>query len=474
MSGVVKVVQEGDFMGVVADTRAQAYAAVAAVEALWDEGKLWTQEEIDAMLVPEGNDGIVIQKEGDAEAQLKQETTLRSEYLSPFAIQTPLEAQAALAEVVDGKAKVWVSTQMQSAVLPVVAEATGLDEENIEVIPTYLGGGFGRKSGFESAGEAARLAKASGVPVHVGWNRTEELRYGYFRPPTHSILSGRLDDNGKMVALEHSQASGDVAADFVPSFLTAMMGADFGAVRGARIHYDAVPNIKTLAYRRPLPVRTGWWRGLGLLANNYAIESFVDEMAIAAGKDPVQFRIDHLGESTDQQRLRRVIEKVAEMADWGSPAPEGRGRGIACIADVGTMVAEIAEVSVDATSGVIRVHNFWAAMDCGLTVNPDGARAQVEGNVMWGVGSSLLEEMRVENGRIPVGNFDTYPLLTMKQAPHVEVELLEAGDGIPRGVGEPPIAPVAAAVANAFFALTGKRLRQIPFTPERVMAALTA
>jgi isoquinoline 1-oxidoreductase beta subunit len=384
-----------------------------------------------------------------------------------------LEAQAALADVRSDSARLWVSTQMQGRTRDIVAEAIGLDAEKVEIIPTYLGGGFGRKAGFEVAVEAARLSKAAGVPVHVGWDRTEELRYGYFRPPTHHVLSASLDENGQISALEHQQASGDVAFGFLPGFLALMMGADFGATRGARLHYD-VPNRQTIAHRIQLPVRTGWWRGLGLLANTFAIESFMDELAHSANVDPLTFRLNHLGDDQRGQRLRAVLEAVAEKSGWGQAVPEGRARGLACCIDADTTVAQVAEVSFDAATNQIKVHQITAAMDCGLTINPDGAAAQIEGNIIWGVGSTFLEELQVKDGQIALNNFDTYPLLTMRDSPHVEVVLLEAGDGQPRGVGEPPIGPVAAAIGNAFFALTGTRLRQIPFTPARVGAALRA
>lgn len=465
--GVHTVVAEADFAGVVADTRAQAHAALANLNLTWDEGKLWQQAELEQMVTVGDRGGVVIQDAGNAPTRLREQTTLTAEYRSPFAVQTPLEAQAALVDVQPGRVRVWVSTQLQSFVRGLVAKAIDVDEAIVEVIPTYLGGGFGRKSGFEVAVEAARLAKAAGVPVHVGWTRNEELRYGYFRPPTHHQLLARLGDNGRIDAIEHRQASGGVAEQFLPGFLMAIMGADFGAYRGAPIHY-AIPNRQTKAWLVSLPVRTGWWRGLGLLANTFAVESFIDELAHVAGADPLQFRLNHLAADDNGRRMAAVLNAAAEKAGWGTPAPAGRGRGIACCTDVGTMVAEVAEVSLDAATGALRVHQVTAAMDCGLTINPDGARAQVEGNIMWGVGSTLIEELRVKDGQIDLNNFDTYPLLTMKEAPHVETILLEAGDGKPRGVGEPPIGPVAAAIGNAFFALTGKRIRQLPMTPERI------
>lgn len=469
--GVHTVVAEDDFVGIVADSRAQAREALNALQLTWDEGKLWQQEELEELVTVGDSGGITIQKEGNAAGALQENTTLTAEYRSPFAVQTPLEAQAALADVKTDSATLWVSTQMQGATRDAVAEAIGMDAEKIEVIPTYLGGGFGRKSGFEVAIEAARLSKAAGVPVHVGWDRTEELKYGYFRPPTHHVLSAQLNDDGTIEAFEHQQASGDVAFGFLPGFLQTVMGADFGATRGARVPY-AIPNLQTVAHRAILPVRTGWWRGLGLLANVFAIESFMDELAHSAGVDPLTFRLNHLGDDQRSQRIRAVLEAVAEQANWGGELPEGHAHGLACCIDADTTVAQVAEISLDADSGQVRVHKITAAMDCGLTVNPDGAKAQVEGNIMWGVGSTFIEEMRVKDGAVALNNFDTYPLLTMRESPDVEVILLEAGDGVPRGVGEPPMGPVAASIANAIFNLTGARLRQLPFTPERVKAAL--
>jgi isoquinoline 1-oxidoreductase subunit beta len=469
--GVTATLHKDEFVGVVADSRAAAQRAVAQIRAIWDEGKPWQQAEIEELVTVGGNGGVVIQKEGDAPKILRNAGPglIEAEYRTPLAVQTPLEAQAALAEVQPDRARIWVSTQMQSRVRDLVASALKMDAKAVEVIPTYLGGGFGRKSGFDVAVEAALLAQAAGVPVHVGWTRTEELRHGYFRPPTHHRLAATLDHRGHITALQHEQASGDVAFGFLPGYLALIMGSDFGATRGARVHY-AIPNLQTVAFRRPLPVPTGWWRGLGLLPNIFAIESFMDELAYAAGSDPLAFRLRHLPETFNGQRMRAVLEAAADKAGWGTPPPPGRARGVACCMDADTMVAQVAEVSLDIDQNKVRVHKFVAAMDCGLVVNPDGAKAQVEGNIMWGVGSALLEEVKIRDGRVELTNFNEYPLLTMRDAPHVETLLLEAGDGRPRGVGEPPIGPVAAAIANGFYALTGQRMRTLPITPERIAA----
>jgi isoquinoline 1-oxidoreductase subunit beta len=470
VDGVVQVVIEDGFAGVVASSRDAARAAVSRLDVEWDEGKRWQQAELEALVAVGRGNGVTVQREGDAARLLREGATFQAEYRTPLAAHASMEPQAALAYVTAEKATIWCSTQSQNLIQGRIASALKMKPEQVEVIPTYLGGGFGRKVEADASLEAALLSKAVGAPVHVGWNRTEEMRHGYFRPPTHSVLSGRLDDAGRMVALEHRQASSDVAFSMLPGIVATVMGADFGAWRGATLHYNGVPNRQTIAWHATMPVRTGWWRGLGLLANTFAIESFVDELAYLAGQDPLAFRLAHLAGDDFGRRMAAVLNLAAEMANWGGALPEGHGLGIACCTDVDTVVAQVAEVSLD-VAGRVRVHNVWAAMDPGLVINPDGAAAQVEGSVMMALSSTLLEEVTVENGEIVPGNFDRYPLLSMRQAPHVEVALLEAPDRRPRGVGEPPMGPVAAAVANALYTATGKRVRRLPITPERVASA---
>jgi len=475
MAGVQEIVLDNDtgFAGVVATSRAEARAAVNAMNVAWDPGRLWQQEELEAIVqVTENpNDGVTVQREGDVRQILETNTTVAAEYRSPFAVHATLEPQAAAADVQKDKAKIWACTQSPGQLRDAVAAAIDMEPEQVELMPTYLGGGFGRKLSIQSAIESARLSKAVGTPVHVGWDRTEAMRYGYFRPPTHHKLYGTVE-NGRILAMEHQQASGDVAFPFFPEIAATILGADFGAYRGGIIRYDDIPNRQTIAWRCKLPVKTGWWRGLGLLANTFAVESFMDELAHAAGADPVEFRLAHMADSHWAQRMSAVVTAAAEQAGWGKALPEGHAHGIACSTDVDTVVAQVAEISWDEATGQIQVHNVSAAMDCGMTINPDGAIAQVEGNIMWGIGSTLLEEMRIKDGQVDIRNFDGYPLLTMRGAPNIETVLLEAGDGKPRGVGEPPIGPTAAAIGNAFFTLTGTRIRELPMTPEKLQTAV--
>ncbi len=457
LEGVVRVVVEDNFVGVVATSRARAYDALDALDISWEGGLTLDQADIDAMVSVDAGNGVEIQREGDPAEHL-QGRTLEATYRTPFAAHAHLEPQAALVAAEPDSVVVFASTQFPDSVRNDVAEVLGRDPDEVEVTATYLGGGFGRKAGSDVSIEAARLSAAAGRPVHVGWNRSEDLRYGYVRPPTQHVLRAALDPSGYLAALEHRQASGDVAFAFLPGVAALVMGADFGAWRGAMIPYN-VPHKRTIAHRVELPVPTGWWRGLGLLPNTFAQESFIDELAYEAGADPLEFRLHHLPRTELGERFRRVLETAAARAAWSEPPPRGRARGLALCVDAGTVVAEVAEVSVEGEN--IRVHRVSAAIDPGLVINPDGVEAQTQGAIIMGLSSTLLEALTLKNGMYEAANFDRYPLLTLKDAPDIEVVVLESGD-TPHGVGEPPIGPIAAAVANAVFALTGERLRDLP------------
>lgn len=457
MPGVIDVIEEDDFVAVVAESRYQAEMARNRLDITWDDGTLWQQEELDAIVTVGNGNATVIQKEGDAEKLLNESLTLEVEYRTPMAAHAHLEPQSALVDVREDGVTAFVSTQFPDTVRGAIADILGVERDSVDLTATYLGGGFGRKLNTLSAVEAARLSQKVGRPVHIAWNRREEFRNGYLRPPTHSKLRGRIE-NGKLVAMEHQQASGDVAFPFFPAIAAFALGADFGAWRGGRIQYG-IENRRTVAYRTKMPIATGWWRGLGLLANIFAVESFIDEAAHAAGVDPLEFRLAHLEDSEIERGLRGVLVAAAEKAGWGTELPAGRARGIACSIDAGTFCAQVAEVGIEGDQ--IRVHKVTAAIDPGLIINPDGVEAQTEGSIIFGLSSTLLEEITVKDGRIEAANFNRYPLLTMRETPDIDVVLLESG-GEPKGMGEPPMGPIAAAVANGVFALTGQRLRQLP------------
>lgn len=457
--GVIDVVIQDGFAGVVATSRAAAHRGVAALALEWEAGEVYQQADIDALTQVKPNEGVEIQRDGRVAANLKKGKLISSEYRSPMAVHAHLEPQAALVDARVDKVVAQVSTQSPILVRDEITKLLGRKEEEVEVTATYLGGGFGRRLNVEVALEAASLSQAVGKPVHVGWTRTEEFQNGYVRPPTHSRFEASLDEQGKILAIKHEQASGDVAFPFFPAFLVTLFGADFGAWRGSRFHYDGIENRQVLSQRVKLPLATGWWRGLGLLANTFAIESFMDELAYEANKDPLEFRLSHLTDSENGRRMKAVLNAAAQDANWGTPLAEGRALGIACSTDVRTPCAQVAEVSIE--NGKIIVHKITAAIDPGLAINPDGIRAQTQGSIVMGLSSTFFEKLTIKDSRFSPQNFDTYPLLTIKDTPEISVRVLESGDE-PFGMGEPPLGPVAAAVANAVFALDGQRLKELP------------
>jgi isoquinoline 1-oxidoreductase subunit beta len=461
--GVVKVVidRTANFAGVVADTRTRARRAISQLDLRWEGGTTVNQDEIDRMVTAGGFGGAVIQRRGDVGTALHNAAVVTAEYRTPFAAHAHLEPLAALADVQADRVEIWASTQNPNLVVDGIRAVLGR-ERTVIVHPTLLGGGFGRKAGQSTAVEAARLSLAVGQPVHVGWTREEDLRHGFFRPPTHIVLRGALDADNHVRVIEQATASGDILWPFgeIPGgdLSRTLLGFDPGVLIGQLSHYD-VPNYQVTNYQIRLPVPTGPWRGLGLVANTFALESFMDELAFSAKTDPVAFRLRHLPSTAEGQRLKKVLEAVAARAGWSSQLPPGRARGVACSFDVNTAVAQIAEVSV--LDGAILIHRVTAAVDPGLVVNPQGAASQAKGSIVMGLSSTLHERLTLEDGMIRESNFSAYPLLTLRETPQIDVLLLESGD-TPYGMGEPVIGPTAAAVANAVFALTGQRLRSLP------------
>ncbi len=456
--GVVTVVAEGGFAGVVAESREQAYRALNKMDLDWEPGRLWQQEEIEAMVTVGEGQGVVIQKEGNINQIQENRPWIEAEFRTPMAYHAYLEPLAAVADVRPNGVDVWASTQAANRLRGAVADAIQRKEEEISVRPVYLGGGFGRKIDELAAVEAARLSLAAGQPVQVAMNRPEDFRSSFVRPPTHHILRASLESNGDIHMLEHQAASGEVAFPFLPSAMGTILGADFGSYRGAILNY-AVPNKQTTAWLAKLPVPTGWWRGLGLMANIFAIESFIDEVAEVAKFDPLEFRLRHLPDNEMGERTRNALQTAAERVNWGASLPSGHAHGLAMSYDLGTIMVEIAEASVE--DDRINIHKVTAVADPGLAINPDGVKAQTEGGITMGLSATLLEEVLIKDGMLQASNFNQYPLLRNADAPDIDVVVLNSRT-TPSGMGEPPIGPVPAAVANAVFAATGQRLRRLP------------
>ena len=464
MPGVVKVVKEDDFIGVVAQSYYEAERAKNTIKAEWEANQIWQYQDIvDSIKVGKG-DRQTVQKSGNVGKYFDDEGVITAEFLSPIGAHAQIEPNGAVAHVEADKATVMLSTQVVDLTRKEVAGRIGLKKSQVNIKPTYLGGGFGRRLHTPYAMEAAVMSKAVGKPVKSFLSRQEEFQHDTFRPPTHHILKAKLGNDGMIQAIEHQLSSGGVAkgSPILPSFAVPFMGSDLGAWRGGMIQYSGIPNYKTVAWQVELPFATSWWRSLGLLANTFAVESFMDELALAAKKDPVQFRLDQIDDSTAGFRLKEVIKAAADKAGWQDGVNGDRAMGFACSTDANTPCAQVAEVSVK--SKEIIVHKVTCAMDPGISVNPDQVKAQCEGSIIMGMSASMLEKMDVVDNQLKPIIYGPYKMARMKHAPkEINVVLLQNADK-PGAVGEPPLGPIGAAIANAVFRLTGQRLREMPLT----------
>jgi len=434
--------------------------AARKVKVEWNTNKYWEHEEIVEMTKVGKGKEYSIQKEG---SNIDGDDLLEAEYSTPAGAHAQMEPNGSVVYVDDNKAVVYISTQVPNATRIEVAETLGFKEEQVEIQPTYLGGGFGRRLHTPNAKQAVLISRAVGKPVHVFFSRQDEFQSAEFRPPTHHVLKGQLK-NGKINGIVHHTSSGDhiFGSPLASPMMENMLGADIGTWAGGRIGYSQIPNIRVSAWRVNLPFSTTMWRAPGLMANTFAVESFMDEMAHKAGKDPVKFRIQHLPNNEKGERQKKVIEVAAEKAGWGKSLKAGRALGIATCFELGAAVAEVAEVSIE--DNEIKVHKVTCAIDPGFAINPDGVRAQVEGAIIMGLSASLYEKMIVKKGKITPTIFGPYRMAMMKDSPKdIDVHIVESSDK-PSGVGEPPVGPIGAAIANAVFNLTGKRLRDMPLS----------
>jgi len=376
-------------------------------------------------------------------------------YQLPFLAHAPLEPMNCTAEVGEGGAEIWAPTQGPQQLQEAVARALGLEARAVVVHTTLLGGGFGRRANPDFAVEAAEVARAAGAPVKVTWDREDDLAHDRYRPASLHRLAGGLDAGGRVVAWTHRVVAPSILEQTLgrPSFAP---GGPPDVVSGAHDPPYAFPALEVdyALIRTAVPV--WYWRSVYPSQTAFANECFVDELAAAAGRDPVELRLELLAHDP---RMAAVVRLAAERSGWGRPLPPGRGRGIACHLDVGTRVAQVAEVSV--AEGAVRVHRVVAAVDCGLCVNPDIAAGQIEGGIVFGLSAALHGEITVERGRVRERSLDDYPLVRLDEAPEVEVHFV-ASAAPPSGMGEPGVPPIAPAVANALFAATGVRARRLP------------
>jgi isoquinoline 1-oxidoreductase beta subunit len=384
----------------------------------------------------------------------------------------------ATAQVRADGADIWVGTQAPTRTRLDVSKALGMAPEQVMVHQQYLGGGFGRRATVETSVDAALVSRAVKRPVKMILSREDDLWAGTFRAMTAQRIEAGVDAQGRIVAWQH-RVIGEPVGDFVyhRGYNKAAKDRDTIFMMGAELpYYNKVDHWRSEHIMEPERTRTAAWRGIGAGYTKFAIESMIDELARMHKMDPLAYRLMH----SDDARARRVLEKAAEMSGWGKPRPAGRALGLAFAEyalfapKVASLAAAVAEVSLEQKTGRIRVHNYWTAVDAGVAVNPPALAAQVESAVVWGLSGALKERVTMVNGVVQQSNFHDYSILRMAEVPEIKVEIITGAAPVPSMVGELGVPCTAPAVANAVFALTGKRLTHMPFTPERVRAALKA
>ena len=481
--GVIDVLAMPWGVAVVADKYWQALRAARLVEIEWHDGATRGLDTATLLRATRAHDGsgAPVRDDGDAPRALRHAdgVTLDAVYEAPYLAHAPLEPQNCVAVVRGRSVELWAPCQSPTALQESVGEALGIGREHVLVHTTFAGGGFGRRLLGDYAVQAATVAREVGRPVKLIWSRESDMTQGYYRPAAVTFVRAALDPRGRTRALSFHTLSQPITVDsaetlrggqpsWLPAFLrrsssraTMALAAsntapDMFACEGARDTPYQIPNLR-VAYT---PIDTGLpvasWRSVGHSINGFVIESALDELAHAANQDPYAFRRAHLRAGS---RERRVLDAVAKLAGWGRPPPAGHAWGIARHTAFGSEAAEIAEVTV--TDGRVRVTRVWCAIECGVVVNPDIVRAQLEGGILFGLSAALDQEITVKDGVVQETNFDRFPSLRMHESPRIEVAIIDS-DADPTGVGEPGVPPIAPAVANAVFALTGKRLRTLP------------
>jgi isoquinoline 1-oxidoreductase subunit beta len=483
--GVKAVVQYSRGVAVVADSYWTAKKAKDLVEIRWDAGpnadldmrKLWRGIE-DAAKQP----GAVFREHGDVDQGMSQASkTVTSEYRLPFLSHSPLEPQNTTADVRADKAIIITPTQFQQLIPHVVAGATGLKPEQVEVHTTFLGGGFGRRVEVDYAIDAAEISKAVGAPVKMIWSREDDMMHDSYRPAGIYQLTAGLDAKGNPVAMRFHATSPSISARLFPSIVKD--GIDPFSVEGIDNYPYDTKNLKFTYQMHDTGVTVGYWRAVSHNLNAVALECFMDEMAHAAGKDPIQYRIDMLDMgSTKHQwsglsagvpvgaRMKRALEEVRAKSGWGKKLPSGRGMGVAVMEGYNTVIAMVVEVTVSNNYDVT-IDKVTAVVDAGTLVHPDQALAQMQSTINFGQSACMWGEITLRNGEVQQTNFDTYRVARINEAPKVlDIHFLKS-DSAPGGLGEPGTAVVQPAIGNAIFAACGKRARTLPFTPENIRSA---
>ncbi len=475
--GVLKVMPLKDAVGVVAETVEAAFAGRDALKVTWKSlpadsySSAAGMKDFLARAAKMDDKGTAFVAKGDADgAFAKAAKVVSAQYTSEYvyhAQMEPLNVTASVNAAGDG-AEVWIGTQGPTATVMTTAGFLKTKPENVKFHPYYLGGGYGRRSPADWVPDALVLSKVMQRPVKLIWTREQDVKSAKMRPMTAHQIEAALDAGGNVTGWRHRIVGESVIAyRGGEKALEGAKGLDIIVLEGSKHEYG-VPNQSIAYLRENRGVGLSAWRGIGAGYNKFVIESFIDELAADRKMDPVAFR---LGLLKDDARATAVVKAVAEKSGWGKKPADGHALGFAYANVVESYVAAVGEISLDQSTGVIRAHKFWIAIDPGVVINPDSVLAQCEGNVVFGLSQTLKEQVHIENGQVQQNNFYDYPVLRMSEVPEIDIQII-ATDNPPKGMGEAVLPMVGPCVANALFSLTGKRLRGLPLSPERVKAGL--
>ncbi len=462
MQGIKKVVVLDHGVGIIAEKLEWAFAAKAALKISWSDAPMTgfnSQESFQkyAEVADQKKSGEVIVEKGNfTNAFRSASKTYSVDFKNDYVYHAQMEPLNAVVQVAEDRqsAEVWVGSQQGFTPKMGVPGVLGISPENVKVNLMYLGGGFGRRSMTDFVEECAHLAKeVAPLPVKLIWTREDDLTYGAYRPMSLQKLRAGTDRQGNITSFSHL-----IVGD-----------GDNLLASGIRNEFYNIPHQHAELRIVPHGVRLKHWRSVGHGPNKFAIECMIDEISHDQGKDPVEMRRELMANAP---RAQATLEKAASMCQWGQPIPDGRARGVAFLERSGTLSTGICEISLNEETGKITVHHFWSAHDAGIVVHPDNVKAQVEGGIIMGMSSVLKEQLTIVEGKVQQSNFDNYELLRMEDTPEtIETAIIESSED-PQGVGESGTPLVAGAIANAFLALTGKKLRHLPFTSERIKQAL--
>jgi isoquinoline 1-oxidoreductase subunit beta len=466
-------------IAVLADNSWAAIRGRNALVVKWEEGAAASESTAELhkqFLSNAAKSGNVLRNDGDADSALASSTKkIEAAYELPFAPHACMEPMNCTVQIRPDGAEAWVPTQAPQWAQGVIAEAAKLPPEKVIVHTTLMGGGFGRRYQADFVMEAAQVAaKAAGKPIMILWTREDDMQHDFYRPASYHKMQGALDANGNLAAWKHFQTSTSIAAKWSEKGAEDSGLGEFGT--GATIPY-ITPNLRLEYTLAESSVPRAWWRSVEHSSSGFVMESFIDELAAAAGRDPLEFRlkliggdrkIPHFGHekeyaALDTARLKGVLQLAAEKAGWGKPLPKGQGRGIAAFYSFQSYTAAVAEASVQ--NGAVKLHRLVYAVDCGRPINPDGIRAQVESAAIYGLSAALHDAITIKDGRVEQSNFNDYQMPRISETPQTEVHVVMSKEE-PTGIGEPGLPVVAPAMCNAIFAATGKRLRRLPIRTE--------